>query len=105
MCQICIPIAYSQSELCVFKVIKLDMQIRPVFADSVVYVILHVITDIHMCLITFDSPSSLLTSRAAHRMLYFAYSTRGYALTYSIIHEKRFSLLLLCRNLKKDQPN
>ena len=31
MCQICIPIAYLQ--LCLFKVIKLNVQMRPVFAD------------------------------------------------------------------------
>ena len=30
-------ITCPQSELCVFKVIKLDVQIRPVFADPVTY--------------------------------------------------------------------
>ena len=38
-CQICIPIVNPQVELRVFKVIKLDMQIRPVFADSVTYIL------------------------------------------------------------------
>ena len=35
LCQICMPIVYIQAELCVFKVIKLHVQIRPVFVDLV----------------------------------------------------------------------
>ena len=36
-CQTCISIAYPQSELRVFKVIKSDVQIRPGFADPITY--------------------------------------------------------------------
>ena len=40
LCQTCRPMAYSQAdhELCVFKVIKSDVQISPVFTGSVTYV-------------------------------------------------------------------
>ena len=40
LCKICIPIAYIHqvSYVCVFKAIKLDVQIRPVFTHSVTYI-------------------------------------------------------------------
>ena len=41
MVQICISIACPQSELCVFNAIKLDVQVRPVFADLVTYYCIH----------------------------------------------------------------
>ena len=33
--QICVPIASPQAELCAFKAIKLNVQIRPIFTDPV----------------------------------------------------------------------
>ena len=39
---LCIPVAYPQAELCNFKLIKLDVQIRPVFASSVTYVCMYI---------------------------------------------------------------
>ena len=32
----CYMVSYLQGELCVFKLIKLDVQIRPVFADLII---------------------------------------------------------------------
>ena len=31
---ICMPVAYPQGELCIFKTIKLDVQVKLVFTDS-----------------------------------------------------------------------
>ena len=41
LCQMFLPVTFSQSELCacVFKALKLDVQTRPVFADLVTYLI------------------------------------------------------------------
>ena len=45
LCQICMSIVYSQTELHVFKVIKLDVQIRPVFTDPVTNMQLNILND------------------------------------------------------------
>ena len=41
LCQSCIHIACSHSELCVFKVMKLDLQVTPVFVDPVAFILSH----------------------------------------------------------------
>ena len=44
LCQIRIPIAYPQSELCVLKAIKLNVQIRLAFTDPAIIYLHHLQT-------------------------------------------------------------